>query len=81
MEFDLSPALLGHTAIETFLDATANPGVLLSALSELSRILLHTLVIILDQAEEVITLTKTDDERRRQFFHFLQSFNAARPFW
>jgi hypothetical protein len=76
-ELNLSSAGLGHTEITKFIDDCTYPGVLLRAFETLSKLLLHTLVIILDQAEEVITLTQPFDERRRLFFQFLQEFNAT----
>ena len=77
LQLDLSSARLGHERLETFVEACRTPGVLISAFVELSKRLLHTLVIILDQAEEIITLTEHLDDSRQRFFHFLQDFNAT----
>jgi hypothetical protein len=83
-QLDLSHVLLKqknsadvYDTAESFVEACRSPGVLLTALGELSRVLLHTLVIILDQAEEVITQTTGKDESRRSFFQFLREFAAS----
>lgn len=74
---DLSGARLGHVESGSFMQACRGPEVLMRAFSELSRVFLHTLVIILDQAEEVLTLTDNLDERRQAFFTFLKEFNST----
>jgi hypothetical protein len=73
-KLSLSRVLLGHKYIDDFVSAASEPNFLLEALGHLSGALLHTLIIILDQAEEVITLTRPLDEGRRRFFRFLQDF-------
>ena len=74
---DLSTARLGCRTIEQFVAKCQEPDVLLDALAEISKVSLHTLVVILDQAEEVITLTQPLDPSRRRFFQFLQEFNST----
>jgi hypothetical protein len=74
---DLSTATLGCRTIEQFVARCQEPDVLLDALAEISKVSLHTLVVILDQAEEVITLTQPLDPGRRRFFQFLQEFNST----
>jgi len=74
---DLSAVRLGHQSVHDFVLDCRKPGRLLDALSKLCELTLHTLVIILDQAEEVITLTSPLDPERLRFFEFLQKFNAS----
>jgi hypothetical protein len=75
-ELFLGDALLGYERIEDFVTACREPRVLLDALAKLSSKLLHTLVVIVDQAEEVITLTQPLDNERRIF---LDSFKISLP--
>jgi hypothetical protein len=74
---DLSKALANKTTLKEFVAACGQPAFLLKALSEVSERLLHTLILVLDQAEEVLTLTRPEDHSRQQFFRFLQAFNSA----
>jgi hypothetical protein len=55
-------------------------GALLSALKEISRYLRRPLVLVVDQAEELLTIAKKDDTQNKQsaFFHFLEDVCAAK---
>jgi len=72
---DLSAARLGYSEPSEFVTACRQPGMLMKSLHEISAKLPFTLVIILDQAEEVITLGDATPEYRRQFFRFIREFS------
>jgi hypothetical protein len=72
---DLSAARLGYSEPTEFVTACRQPGMLMKSLHEISAKLPFTLVIILDQAEEVITLGDATPEYRRQFFRFVREFS------
>jgi hypothetical protein len=59
--------------------AGANPEVLLETLEALGKIVPHTLVLILDQGEEVLTLNPAEagERSRALFFDFLLQFMQA----
>jgi hypothetical protein len=76
---DLSSAKLECQHVEDFVALCSCSNGLLKAFRHLSEVLLHSLVVILDQAEEVITLTTPIDEGRKRFFRFLQDFNTTGP--
>jgi hypothetical protein len=73
---DLSPALLKTATWETYLTAAADPDFLLASLREIATIIPQTLVLILDQAEEVLTLNPGQEPplNRLRFFSFLRKF-------
>lgn len=76
----LSRAQLGYGAVSRFRDAVAQQPIrLLHALQEFSGRLPGTLVLILDQAEELLTLKPAEegDESRDAFFEFLTAFAAT----
>lgn len=73
---DLSAARLGHRELSAYVEACRKPYVLMDSLHEISAKLPFTLVIILDQAEEVITLGDATPECRRQFFQFVKEFSS-----
>jgi hypothetical protein len=77
-EFDLSSAKLGATSLEDFLECCAHPQRLIEALAAISQVLPSTLVIVLDQVEEVLNLNPPDSPMRERFFTFLKLFNVAR---
>ncbi len=75
---DLSKALLGCTKEEDFRDNTGeNPEQMLETLNIISDHLPKTLVIIIDQAEEVLTIKPGKDGHaaRSLFFQFLSLFS------
>ena len=72
---DLSAARLGYSEPTEYVTACRQPGMLMKSLHEISAKLPFTLVIILDQAEEVITLGDATPEYRRQFFRFVREFS------
>lgn len=67
----------GHDKITKFVDACRNPYTLLGILQDIAKEFSHTLVIVLDQAEEVITLARPSEEGPKDFFDFLKLFNAS----
>lgn len=77
VRLDLSPARLGHDDPTSFIEACRRHGVLKESLHAISTILPCTLVVILDQAEEVITLSDPALPYRRQFFHFVKEFASV----
>lgn len=73
--FDLRNARLGCSDIGEFVELCRRPGKLLKALHEISARLPQTLVVVVDQAEEVITLNEHKYEPCRwQFFRFVKEF-------
>lgn len=74
---DLSAARLGHADPTSFVEACRRHGVLKECLHTISKVLPCTLVVILDQAEEVITLSDPARPHRRQFFHFVKEFASV----
>lgn len=72
-EIDVSSGRMGKDDVRSFAEACRDPYFLMKVLKEISSKLVHTLVIILDQAEEAIT----QDEERSPFFDFLKLFNAV----
>lgn len=71
---DLTAARLEHDNMRDFVEDCRQPGRLIKALHEISQKLSLTLIIILDQAEEVITLEQPGTNCSRQFFRFLKEF-------
>lgn len=74
---DVSSARLGCASIQDFVAVCRKPGVLMEALQALSACVPLTLVLILDQAEEVMTLADVSNDYRRQFFRFIREFSIA----
>lgn len=68
---DLSEVYEQYETKEDFITCCSNPNELLERLKILERKVPGTLIIIIDQAEEVITLTEKSDPRRQQFFDFM----------
>jgi len=78
---DLAPALQGRDTIAKFIESCSeDTDVLLQALSAIRKGLAYTLVLILDQVEEVITQTDSADraDARRRFFAFLKDLVVSR---
>jgi hypothetical protein len=67
----------GHDTLGAFAKACQDPYFLLNALKEIANKYVHTLVLVLDQAEEAITLPG-DEDIQDAFFQFLKLFNASR---
>lgn len=77
---DLSAALLAHESMESFReDVGASGARMLEALGALSRRLPRTLVLVVDQGEEILTIRPGPDgaSSRDQFFGFLAAFSQA----
>ena len=75
--YDVTAACLEYQSVKDYVDACRRPGVLMRSLQMLSKALPFTLVIILDQAEEVITLAEGNSDDRRQFFRFVREFSTT----
>jgi hypothetical protein len=71
-EYNLLDARLGHTSIAAFVEHCHKPGALIESLRKLSRP--ATFILILDQAEQVLTLAGEESSSRRQFFRFVKEF-------
>ena len=76
---DLSEATKGLSSTE-FREQSRKPGMLADAVRILGEKLPVTLVLVLDQAEEVLTLRPGEqgEANRRAFFEFLRDFNGSR---
>ena len=80
-DLDLSPVLLGAKDGVAFVeDAGGNGSRLVKALSELASRYPRTLVLVIDQAEEILTLTQGDagKEARDRFFDFVSQFSKEK---
>lgn len=78
---DLSPVRLGHEQLDEFVEDVGSSGErMVESLGKLARLLPRTLIIVTDQAEEVITLRSdpSGDEARSHFFDFLATFATSR---
>ena len=76
-QFDLAEALLGHADLASFAKDCRQHNALRKSLQIISKALPCTLVIILDQMEEVITLYESGKPYRRQFFQFVKGFSTV----
>ena len=76
-KYDLSAAHLGLSSIQAFVEECRKPGVLMKSLRALSAGIPYTLVVILDQAEEVISFSDRNLDHRRQFFRFMREFGSS----
>jgi len=70
---DIKGSRQGKDDIRTFAESCREPQFLMNVLTLISEKLLHTLVVILDQAEEAIN----QREGGSAFFDFLKLFNGA----
>lgn len=78
---DLSPVRLGHEELDEFVEDVGSSGErMVGSLGKLARLLPRTLIIVIDQAEGVITVRSdpSGDEARSQFFDFLATFATSR---
>lgn len=75
---DLTPALLDADSREDYRVRAAEPKFLLKSIRAIASRLPRKLVIVIDQAEEVLTLNAPEDSQgnRRRFFRFLDLFFA-----
>jgi hypothetical protein len=75
-KLDLSRALLGAETWEAYLTLAKNEDALIESLRRIAEIIPQTLVLIVDQAEEVLTLNPSEEnfENRACFFRFLRGF-------
>lgn len=75
-ELDLTPALLKTSSWEDYLAAARCKDGLLESLRNIAAIIPQTLVLIVDQAEEVLTLSPGNENflNRSNFFNFLRAF-------
>jgi hypothetical protein len=76
-DIELPQIRRGHDKITEFVDACRDPYTLLGILQDIAKEFSHTLVIVLDQAEEVITLARPSEQGPKNFFDFLKLFNAS----
>jgi len=75
---DLRSAVADVGSIDQFRERSREDGYLVNILRQIAKKSPKTLILVLDQAEEVLTLN-SDDRRTRhqaQFFSFLQDFNS-----
>jgi hypothetical protein len=77
VEIDLSAAALNCQTVGRFIEAVRAPHEMVLSLSKISEKLPNTLVIVLDQAEEVLTLTQPADVDRIHFFQCLKLLSAS----
>lgn len=77
---DLTAALLGSTSWEDFLSRAGDPEHLIQSLQMIAKIIPQPLVLIIDQAEEVLTLNPGDagKDNRARFFSFLRFFQELK---
>jgi hypothetical protein len=78
---DLSKARQGLDTVAGFVKASRDPFFLLNVLKAIAGQLAYTLVIVIDQAEEVLTAENAnsediDNDNQKPFFQFLKLFNA-----
>lgn len=73
---DITDALFGQTRWETFLYRADDPDFLIESLRVIAMTIPKSLVLIIDQAEEVLTLNPGNSgiNNRSRFFAFLRSF-------
>lgn len=73
---DLAAALLEKRSWADYLNEARNEGGLVESLQQLAMRLSKTLVLIIDQAEEVLTMTEGEEgfANRAAFFRFLREF-------
>jgi hypothetical protein len=76
-EINLLELRRGHDDINGFVKACRDPYTLIGILRDIAGKFSHTLLIVLDQAEETLTLARTQDEAQTSFFDFLKVFNAT----
>jgi hypothetical protein len=75
--FDISSARLDVASVDEFLKHCEEPEFILASFMKISEIIPSTLVIVLDQVEEVLTLSAVDSPIRSRFFKFLKLFNVS----
>jgi hypothetical protein len=77
-ELDVRPALLGADKWETYLARVRDEDGLLESLRRIAGIIPQTLVLIVDQAEEVLTLNPGEGNfvNRARFFQLLRGFQT-----
>lgn len=78
---DLSPALLGSTDRADFLEKVGtNAEAAAKVLNEIAKVWPKTLVLVIDQAEEVLTVNNQEEGKkyRKQFFDFMSRFSKRR---
>lgn len=77
---NLTAALLGYTTLKAFIENVGRSSALtVDVLMKLSGLLPRTFVLVIDQAEEVLTIKpgKQGDHARSEFFQFLASLSAT----
>ncbi|MGO7044075.1 hypothetical protein ACCT07_36435 [Rhizobium johnstonii] len=79
VKVDLSRALLGAVGWDEFLKICREENGTLESLKIISQVIPQTLVLVVDQAEEVLTLNPShqDFENRYLFFSFLREFQTS----
>ena len=76
-EIDLTPVRLGIDYEDEFIKACADPHQLVQVLERLSLALPHTFLLILDQAEEVITLNSSGTDNQSRFSRFIKELTTS----
>jgi hypothetical protein len=69
---DLGAARLGIVSLEAFIAECADPHRLFVALERLTNAVPHTLVLVLDQVEEIITLNSSGKGNHSRFARFVK---------
>ncbi|MDB6106946.1 MAG: hypothetical protein JWO52_6945 [Gammaproteobacteria bacterium] len=75
--YDLTAARLGAPGVVDFVAMCRSPLVLIKSLRVLYKILPFVLVLIIDQAEEVITFAGPRRERLKEFINFIKDFSVC----
>ena len=77
---DLTPARLGAIGWDAYLAAARREGGLIESVRRIAAIIPQTLVLIIDQAEEVITQNRGLESvgKRASFFAFLRAFQNTK---
>ena len=76
-EYDLSKIRLELGSADDFVSKSEDARWLLKALTSITELIPSTLVIVVDQMEEVLSLNAADSPRRWKFFEFLKLFNVS----
>jgi hypothetical protein len=79
-QLSLAPALLGASGLQEYFSSIRQDGNLIQSLRRITEIIPLTLVLIIDQAEEVLTLNLREENyvNRSRFFCFLRDFQQLR---
>jgi hypothetical protein len=75
--FDLGAAKLECPNAAAFVRKCRDPYRMLEVLNRISEPLVHSIVLVMDQMEEVLTLNPVDSDNRTRLFTFLKLFNNS----